>query len=72
MASKLKYLSFILFIFLALGSWGVNAQNQRQQELEGRKRELQKEIKLILLQHKLTQELLLKIPLSASTKVLHY
>ena len=47
MASKLKYLSFILFIFLALGSWGVNAQNQRQQELEGRRRELQKEIKQI-------------------------
>ena len=47
MASKLKYLSFILFIFLALGSRGVNAQNQRQQELEGRRRELQKEIKQI-------------------------
>ena len=47
MASKLKYLSFILFIFLALGSLGVNAQNQRQQELEGRRRELQKEIKQI-------------------------
>ena len=47
MASKLKYLSFIFFIFLALGSWGVNAQNQRQQELEGRRRELQKEIKQI-------------------------
>lgn len=47
MASKLKYLFFILFIFLALGSWGVNAQNQRQQELEGRRRELQKEIKQI-------------------------
>ena len=47
MASKLKYLSFIFFIFLALGSWGVNAQNHRQQELEGRRRELQKEIKQI-------------------------
>ena len=47
MASKLKYLSFILFIFLALGLWSVNAQNQRQQELEGRRRELQKEIKQI-------------------------
>ena len=47
MASKIKYLFFILFIFLALGSWGVNAQNQRQQELEGRRRELQKEIKQI-------------------------
>ena len=47
MASKLKYLSFILFIFLALSSRGVNAQNQRQQELEGRRRELQKEIKQI-------------------------
>ena len=47
MASKLKYLSFIFFNFLALGSWGVNAQNQRQQELEGRRRELQKEIKQI-------------------------
>lgn len=47
MAYKLKYLSFILFIFLALGSWSVNAQNQLQQELEGRRRELQKEIKQI-------------------------
>ena len=47
MASKIKYLFFILFIFLALGSWGVNAQNQRQQELEDRRRELQKEIKQI-------------------------
>ena len=47
MAATLKYLSFILFIFLALGSRGVNAQNQRQQELEGRRRELQKEIKQI-------------------------
>ena len=47
MAYKLKYLSFILFIFLALGSWSVNAQNQLQHELEGRRRELQKEIKQI-------------------------
>lgn len=47
MASKLKYFSFILFIFLAIGSSNTNAQSQRQQELEERRRELQQEIREI-------------------------
>jgi septal ring factor EnvC (AmiA/AmiB activator) len=47
MASKLKYFSFILFIFLAIGSSIANAQSQRQQELEEKRRELQQEIREI-------------------------
>ena len=47
MASKLKYFSFILFIFLAIGSSNTNAQSQRQQELEEKRRELQQEIREI-------------------------
>ena len=47
MASKLKYFSFILFIFFAIGSSNANAQSQRQQELEEKRRELQQEIREI-------------------------
>lgn len=47
MTSKLKYFSFILFIFLAIGSSNTNAQSQRQQELEEKRRELQQEIREI-------------------------
>ena len=47
MASKLKYFSFILFVFLAIGSSIANAQSQRQQELEEKRRELQQEIREI-------------------------
>ena len=47
MASKLKYFSFILFVFLAIGSSNANAQSQRQQELEEKRRELQQEIREI-------------------------
>ena len=47
MASKLKYFSFILFIFLAIGSSNANAQSERQQELEEKRRELQQEIREI-------------------------
>ena len=47
MASKLKYFSYILFIFLAIGSSNANAQSQRQQELEEKRRELQQEIREI-------------------------
>lgn len=47
MASKLKYFSFILFIFLSIGSPNANAQSQRQQELEEKRRELQQEIREI-------------------------
>ena len=47
MASKLKYFSFILFIFFAIGSSNANAQSQRQHELEEKRRELQQEIREI-------------------------
>ena len=47
MASKLKYFPFILFIFFAIGSSNANAQSQRQQELEEKRRELQQEIREI-------------------------
>ena len=47
MVSKLKYFSFILFVFLAIGSSNANAQSQRQQELEEKRRELQQEIREI-------------------------
>lgn len=47
MASKLKYFSLILFIFLAIVSSNANAQSLRQQELEEKRRELQQEIREI-------------------------
>ena len=47
MACKLKYFFFSHFIFLAIGSSNANAQSQRQEELEEKRRELQQEIREI-------------------------